>query len=112
MRMVICLQIPTVFRIDGRITSVSYLMFMLLVVLGRQKWVQLSFLVPEPSSFEVEIAIEKLKSYRSQEIDQIQTELIQAVGNTLHTEIHECINSIWNKEELLQHWKESFFIPV
>jgi hypothetical protein len=37
-------------------------------------------LVPEPSSFEVEIAIEKLKRYKSPGIDQIQAELIQAGG--------------------------------
>jgi hypothetical protein len=28
-------------------------------------------LVPEPSSFEVEIAVDKLKRYKSQSIDQI-----------------------------------------
>jgi hypothetical protein len=37
-------------------------------------------LVPEPSSTEVEIAIEKLKSYKSPGIDQIPAELIQAGG--------------------------------
>jgi hypothetical protein len=34
-------------------------------------------LVPEPSSFEVEIATEKLKRYKSPGIDQIQAELIK-----------------------------------
>jgi hypothetical protein len=53
-------------------------------------------LVPEPSSFKVEIAIEKLKIHKS----QILAELIQAGSNTLYSEIHELINSIWNKEEL------------
>jgi hypothetical protein len=37
-------------------------------------------LVPEPSSSEVEIAIEKLKRYKSPGIDQILAELIQAGG--------------------------------
>jgi hypothetical protein len=37
-------------------------------------------LVPEPSSSEAEIAIEKLKRYKSPGIDQIQAELIQAGG--------------------------------
>jgi len=32
----------------------------------------------EPSSFEIEIAIKKLKIYKSQVIDQIPAELIQA----------------------------------
>jgi hypothetical protein len=32
--------------------------------------------------------------------DQISAELVQAGGETLMSEIHELINSIWNKEEL------------
>jgi hypothetical protein len=35
-------------------------------------------LVPEPSSFKIEIAIEKLKIYKLPVIDQILAELIQA----------------------------------
>ena len=35
-------------------------------------------LVPEPSAFEVELAIEKLKSHRSPDIDHIPAELIKA----------------------------------
>jgi hypothetical protein len=48
-------------------------------------------LVPESSSSEVEITIEKLKSYKSPGIDQIPAELIQAGGNTLLSEIHKLI---------------------
>jgi hypothetical protein len=55
-------------------------------------------LVPEPSSSEVEIAIEKLKSYQSPGFDQIPAELIQAGGNTLRSEVHKLINCILNKE--------------
>jgi hypothetical protein len=51
-------------------------------------------LVPEPSSYEVEIAIERLKRYKSPGIDQIPAELIQAGGNTLCSEIHKLINCI------------------
>jgi hypothetical protein len=51
-------------------------------------------LVPEPSSSEVEIAIEKLKRYKSPGIDQIPAELIQAGGDTLRSEIHKLINCI------------------
>jgi hypothetical protein len=69
-------------------------------------------LVPEPSSSEVEIAVEKLKRYNSPGIDQIPAELIQAGGNTLHSEIHKLINFIWNKEELPEQWKESVIVPV
>ena len=45
-------------------------------------------LVSEPSAFEVELAIEKLKSHTPPDIDQIQTELIKAGGRTIRYEIH------------------------
>jgi hypothetical protein len=69
-------------------------------------------LVTEPSSSEVEIAIEKLKRYKSPGIDQIPAELIQARWNTLRSEIHKLINCIWNKEELPEQWKESIIVPI
>jgi hypothetical protein len=69
-------------------------------------------LVPDPSPFEVEIAIAMLKRYQSPGRDQILTELIQAVGETLRSEIHILINSIWNKEEFPDQWKESIIVPI
>jgi hypothetical protein len=54
-------------------------------------------LVPGPSP-EVQIAIAKLKKYKSPGSDQIPAELIQA--GMLLSEIHKLINFIWNKEEL------------
>jgi hypothetical protein len=69
-------------------------------------------LVPEPSRVEVEIAIGKLKSYKSPGTDNIPTELIKAGGETLCSEIHKLICSVWNKEELPQQWKESITVPV
>jgi hypothetical protein len=59
-------------------------------------------LVPEPSLVKVEIAIGKLKSYKSPDTDQILAELIKAGGETLYSGIHRLICSIWNKEELPQ----------
>jgi hypothetical protein len=69
-------------------------------------------LVPEPSSFEVDIPVEKLKRYKSPGIDQIPAELIQALGNILLSEIYELVtrNSIWNKEKFPQQWKESIIV--
>jgi hypothetical protein len=69
-------------------------------------------LVPEPSLVEMEIAIGKLKSYKSPGTDQIPAELIKAGGETLHSEIHRLFCSIWNKEELPQQWKESIIVPI
>jgi hypothetical protein len=69
-------------------------------------------LVPEPSLVEVEIAIGKLKSYKSPGTDQIPAELMKAGGETLCSEIHKLICSIWNKEELPQQWKESIIVPI
>jgi hypothetical protein len=69
-------------------------------------------LVPEPSLVKVEIAIGKLKSYNSPGIDQIPAELINAGGETLCSEVHKLICSIWNKEELPQQWKESVITPI
>ena len=62
-------------------------------------------LVLEPSAFEVELAIEKLKNHKSPGIDQIPAELIKAGGRTIRCEIHKLIISIWNKEELPDEWK-------
>jgi hypothetical protein len=51
---------------------------------------------------EVEIAIVKLKSYKSPDTDQILAEMIEAGGETLYSEVHRLTCSVWNKEELPQ----------
>jgi len=58
------------------------------------------------------MAIEKLKRHKSPGINQIPAELIKAEGRTLRSEIHKLINSIWNKEELPEEWKESIIVPI
>jgi hypothetical protein len=60
----------------------------------------------------VEISTGKLKSYKSPGTDNIPTELIKAGGETLYSEIHRLISSIWNREELPQQWKESVIVPI
>ena len=57
-------------------------------------------LVPEPSAFEVDLAIEKLKSHKPPGIEQIPAELIKEGGRIIRYQIHKIIFSIWNKEEL------------
>jgi len=53
----------------------------------------------EPSAFEVEMVTEKLKD-ESPGIDQFTTELIEAGGRKIHSEILTLNNSIWNRQEL------------
>jgi hypothetical protein len=65
-------------------------------------------LVPDPSPFEVEISITKLKMYKSPGCDEIPAYLIQAGGETLQSEIHELINSIWNQK----HTNIKFILSV
>ena len=56
-------------------------------------------LVPKPIAFEFELAIEKLKNYRSPGFDQIPAEVFKAGCRTICCEIHKLI-SVWNKEEI------------
>jgi hypothetical protein len=60
----------------------------------------------------VEIAVGKLKTYKSPGTGKIPAELIKAGGEKLCSEIHRLICSIWNLEELPQQWKESIIIPI
>jgi hypothetical protein len=69
-------------------------------------------LVPESSLVEMEIAIGKVKNYKSPGTDQNSAEMFKAGGETLCSEIRKLICSIWNKEELPQQWKESITVPI
>jgi hypothetical protein len=62
--------------------------------------------------FQVEIATAKLKRIKSPGSCQIPAELFQAGGEILRSKIHKLVNSIWNKEELLDQWKESVILPL
>jgi hypothetical protein len=69
-------------------------------------------LVPDPIHPEVEIDVANLKKYKSSDSDQILAELIQAGSETLLSMMHKHFNSLWNKEELCDQWKESIIVPV
>jgi hypothetical protein len=57
--------------------------------------------LPQPSASEDDVAVRKLKRYKSPGSDQIPAELIQAGGGgVLHSEKHKLIMLMWNKEEL------------
>jgi hypothetical protein len=69
-------------------------------------------LVPDPSSFEIEIAIANMKRHNPPGSDEIPAQLIQTGDETLRSKIHKLFNSILNKEELPDQWKESIIVPV
>jgi len=69
-------------------------------------------LVPEPSVFEFETVNEGLKGHKSPGVDQIPAELIKEGGRKFRSEIHILTNSIWNKEELPQEWRNSIILSI
>jgi len=78
----------------------------------RQREIQTEPPVPEPSAFDFEMAIEKLKRHKSPGIDGIPAELIKARGRTIRSEISKLINCCLNKQELPEEWKESVIVPI
>jgi hypothetical protein len=54
--------------------------------------------VPQPRTYELETATEKLERYNLPGTDKILAELIQAEGNVLCSENHRPITSNLNKE--------------
>jgi hypothetical protein len=65
MRMVIWLQTPTVFWLGGGTISPSCRMYIGLMIVRDTEIYITEPIVPEPNMFEVELAIEKLKSHKS-----------------------------------------------
>jgi hypothetical protein len=55
---------------------------------------------PEPSYFEVQTVVGKTKTFHLPGINQIPEKLIPARGETLRSEVHKLINSVWNEEDL------------
>jgi hypothetical protein len=72
-------------------------MYMALMMLGGEKFIQLSYQCLKPSSLEAETATEQLEKYKSPGTGQIPGELNKAGGNALRPEVQKLINSIWNK---------------
>jgi hypothetical protein len=111
--MQICLWIPAISSIGGRKNYFAQLLNVHNVSGVRQIEVHTAEpLVPGPSRREVEIAIINLKKYKSSGSDQILAELIQAGGDILLSAIHKLINSVCNKKELPDQWKESIIVPI
>jgi hypothetical protein len=51
-----------------------------------------------------------LGKYESPSSDEIPAELIQAGGEILLSVIHILVNSVWNKVEMPDQWKESIMV--
>jgi len=47
-----------------------------------------------------------------QSIDQIQQNWLKQGSKTIHCENNRHINSIWNKEELPEEWKELLIVLI
>jgi hypothetical protein len=56
--------------------------------------------MPNSSAFEDGIATEKIKRHKAPGVDQIPACFIKTEGRKIRSEIHELINSIWNKKGL------------
>jgi hypothetical protein len=54
-------------------------------------------LITATSSCKAEIAVANLKRYKSPGNEQVLTELLQAGGETLRSEIHKLIDSLWKR---------------
>jgi len=68
--------------------------------------------VLERSAFDSEVAIEKLKRHKSPDIDKILAEMIKSGCRTIISEVSKLMNSVWNMEEVTEHWKESVIVPM
>ena len=68
--------------------------------------------VSEPSAFEIEMAIQKLKSHTLTGADQIPAQIIRAGRRTSGSEIHKLIISTWNKVELPEERKQSIIVHI
>jgi hypothetical protein len=98
-------------KMGGRSIYISQLLIEHYVSVDRQIELHTAeSLVPGPSCLEVGIAIAKLGEYKSPSSDEIPAILIQAGGETLLCVIHKLVNSVWNKEELPDEWKEPIIV--
>ena len=70
-------------------------------------------IVLEPSVFELQMAIGKLKKQKSPGTGQILGQFVKSGGGRIiRSKVHKIINSVWSKEDLFEQWKESLIIPI
>jgi hypothetical protein len=111
MRMIVHLQIPTIFWTNGSIISQVLNIYAINDI--RQTEMHTSVpLFPGHSFSRFKLLMKIWKCINHQVLIKFRAELIQAGGNTLSFKIQKLINSTWNEEELSQQWKESITVPI
>jgi len=68
--------------------------------------------VPEPNAIQFEMSIKKLKDTNHKISIKSQLNLLKQGVEQSDLRSMELINSIWNKEELPEEWKESIPVPI
>jgi hypothetical protein len=98
------LQIVTVFWIGGKITSLGCGMYMAFTILGRQKFMHLSLPLGGWNCYgkaeKLLIAMYWTNSSRNDPCSEKKSEM------------HNFINSIWNKDELSWQWLAIYYYTV
>ena len=80
-----------------------------LLMLGRHTQAEL---VPKPSAFKVEMAIEKLKRHKSTGIDKIPAELIKHGAEQFALRSTSLLIQFEIRRNLPEEWKESIMVPI
>ena len=64
------------------------------------------------STFEIEMATEKLKRHESSGADQTSAQSIESGGRKILCEVRKLNNLVWNKKELPEKCKELIIVPI
>ena len=73
---------------------------------------QLQEICQEPTRYEVERAIQRMKNNRAPGEDTIVAELIKYGGDGIVEAIHELIKLIWTTENMPQEWYTGIICPI
>jgi len=65
-----------------------------------------------PTTEEVEMAIQKLKNYKSPGTENIPAKLFKCGGNELVKHLHTIIKDIWQKTKMPMEWNVSIICPI
>jgi len=108
MSRVIWLQTPKVFWLGGVIFSLSYWLYMGLMMLGRQKYIRQNHWCVSRVPLSLRWPLKSWR-YKSQSTAAFFT---KARDRKTHSENHKLTESIWYKEELPVQWKKSIIVPI